>query len=981
MSKRFLGSVVFAFALTVLMFAATAVFFSKSTQAEIAGVALSGVQAPDLKAPVSAPDGAWSDIAPFPTATIDFTPTPALLRLKRAGAAAYPLNGKIYVMGGRHGTDGEDTTLRWIWEYTPGSPGSWLRKNALLDQAAVGSRWTANMAVAVLTDTTGPKIYAVGGSSIDSSPTPVVRVYDPVLDSLTNNSDAWPASPNRVPGGYAVYNNKLYIFGGFSAIGAGGVFTDTWVFDPMAASGSRWTQLASANLGLGRGYIAGAVLDGKIYAIGGDTWNPGPRTLVPVNNVEMMDPTQPSPTWTAVASLPTARGDLGAWAYDTGTGYEISGKIAVAGGNYPAPDAIGYLYDRVTNSWSSFPSMTHASRNYGVAQLNGFLYAFGGYENSTTGANFSQRYDATGPGNTPTPTITGTPPTSTRTVTGTSSPAVTFTPPATITLTPAPTVCGVLINEGFESPTGLGPFSSDVATCNPGGCGWTSVTTAFHSGARSAFAPNVDDISDQRLVTTNAFLVTAGSTLTFWHRYLFENPTTCYDGGVLEVSTNGGTTWTDAGTNITSGGYNGTVNSNFENPLAGRAAWCNSSAGTGFLQVNVNLTPYAGQSVKFRFRLGTDNSVPATGWWIDDVVVTGAGCPPTGTPGTPATSTATFTATRTATGTATSVPPATITNTPGPSNTATRTSTPCSINFNDVFPTDYFYEPVRYLWCAHVISGYDTSPPCGATVPCFKPYNNTTRGQMAKIVILGFQIPLSTNTTPMFSDVPQSNPFFTEIQTAAENDIVSGYADGTFRPFNNVTRGQLSKIVVVAASITLGWEVINPPNPHFSDVPQTNPFYTFIETAFCHGIISGYADGTFRWGADATRGQIAKIVYLAVLDQGKCASGGPTVTSTAVPPTQTRTPTATPVQVNIQGFAFSPQNLTIVAGTTVNWTNLDPNTHTATSDTAVWDSGDLAQNQSYPHTFAAAGTYPYHCTYHPGMTGTITVTTSAGSKP
>src|SRR2546430_13706989 len=59
-------------------------------------------------------------------------------------------NGKVYVMGGRHGTDGEDVALQWIWEYNP-SADTWTRKNALLDGSQPGSRYTANMAVAVLT--------------------------------------------------------------------------------------------------------------------------------------------------------------------------------------------------------------------------------------------------------------------------------------------------------------------------------------------------------------------------------------------------------------------------------------------------------------------------------------------------------------------------------------------------------------------------------------------------------------------------------------------------------------------------------------------------------------------------------------------------------------------------------------------------------------------------------------------------------------
>jgi hypothetical protein len=51
---------------------------------------------------------------------------------------------------------------------------------------------------------------------------------------------------------------------------------------------------------------------------------------------------------------------------------------------------------------------------------------------------------------------------------------------------------------------------------------------------------------------------------------------------------------------------------------------------------------------------------------------------------------------------------------------------------------------------------------------------------------------------------------------------------------------------------------------HFSDVPPSNAFYCYVETAFSHGIISGYSDGTFRPNNSATRGQISKIVYQAV---------------------------------------------------------------------------------------------------------------------
>ena len=90
--------------------------------------------------------------------------------------------------------------------------------------------------------------------------------------------------------------------------------------------------------------------------------------------------------------------------------------------------------------------------------------------------------------------------------------------------------------------------------------------------------------------------------------------------------------------------------------------------------------------------------------------------------------------------------------------------------------------------------------------------------------------------------MPAEQPFYTFIETAFNHGIISGYADGTFRPGANVTRGQFRKIIVGAQ----GWAIDTSGGPHFSDVPPSNPFYAFVETAFNHGIISGYADGTFR---------------------------------------------------------------------------------------------------------------------------------------
>ncbi|HEY7981172.1 MAG TPA: cupredoxin family copper-binding protein [Candidatus Eremiobacteraceae bacterium] len=89
--------------------------------------------------------------------------------------------------------------------------------------------------------------------------------------------------------------------------------------------------------------------------------------------------------------------------------------------------------------------------------------------------------------------------------------------------------------------------------------------------------------------------------------------------------------------------------------------------------------------------------------------------------------------------------------------------------------------------------------------------------------------------------------------------------------------------------------------------------------------------------------------------------------------TPTPGPTAAPVAVKIVNFAFSPQKVVIPVGGSVTWTNKDDVAHTATASDSSFDSGNLANGQSWTHTFTKAGKYAYICTYHPNMTGTIVV--------
>ena len=77
--------------------------------------------------------------------------------------------------------------------------------------------------------------------------------------------------------------------------------------------------------------------------------------------------------------------------------------------------------------------------------------------------------------------------------------------------------------------------------------------------------------------------------------------------------------------------------------------------------------------------------------------------------------------------------------------------------------------------------------------------------------------------------------------------------------------------------------------------------------------------------------------------------------------------------VTLSNFAFSPATVTIPVGAAVIWTNKDSTTHTITSDDSLFESGNLSPGKTFSFTFRQTGTYNYHCSIHPSMTGKIVV--------
>jgi hypothetical protein len=189
---------------------------------------------------------------------------------------------------------------------------------------------------------------------------------------------------------------------------------------------------------------------------------------------------------------------------------------------------------------------------------------------------------------------------------------------------------------------------------------------------------------------------------------------------------------------------------------------------------------------------------------------------------------------------------------------------------------------VRCLACRGILTGY----PCGgagepcdpANDPYFRPNNNITRGQIAKVVAnaAGYQDP---QTTQLFEDVVPGSTFFDFIGRLASRGYMSGYPCGGagepcgsgnlpyFRPNSNASRGQISKIL----SNTAGYQ--DPQTIQmFEDVVPGSTFFDFIGRLASRGIMSGYPCGGsgepcgsgnlpyFRPTSNASRAQTSKIV-------------------------------------------------------------------------------------------------------------------------
>ncbi|GEM_PF-951570 len=212
---------------------------------------------------------------------------------------------------------------------------------------------TARMALAVVTTSDG-KIYAIGGADGSSGALATMEMYDP-------NTNTWTARASMSQGRYyfgaAVVNNKIYAIGGH---GNPSPLTTVEEYDPATNTWVTRASMLTTQEGFGV-----AVANGKIYVMG------GPNSL---NVVEEYDPS--TNTWRMRANMPTGRLYLGAVAANNGKIYAIGGQVFT-----PSTGFLNLVeeYNPITDTWTTSTSMPTARDQLAVALgTNGKIYAIGG---------------------------------------------------------------------------------------------------------------------------------------------------------------------------------------------------------------------------------------------------------------------------------------------------------------------------------------------------------------------------------------------------------------------------------------------------------------------------------------------------------------------------------------------------------------------------------------------------------------------------
>lgn len=207
-------------------------------------------------------------------------------------------------------------------------------------------------------------------------------------DETISPNDEWtlmaPMPTSRSNAAVGVVDGKIYVIGGY---GEGATYEERTkatneMYDPIT---NTWTTKASLPTAMSG--IRGAVVDGKIYVLSG---------FYTVNNLDsssgsvfIYDP--PTDTWTSGAEMPNARAGASAAVVD-GKIYAMGGSCILDGQTVKVCGDINEMYDPVTDTWTTKAGMIHGRTNLVAAAVNGRIYAIGGRTSSGT-EKYNEEYD------------------------------------------------------------------------------------------------------------------------------------------------------------------------------------------------------------------------------------------------------------------------------------------------------------------------------------------------------------------------------------------------------------------------------------------------------------------------------------------------------------------------------------------------------------------------------------------------------------
>jgi subtilisin family serine protease len=333
-------------------------------------------QGPDPAAPPKVPSAARPAVAPLAPqpewdGTWQYGPQTGF-QFTRFDGGYYPVDGMVYFMGGRLA---DSTTDGSVWSFDPVA-GTYADMGVDLVEPI------SNYKMNLLQDETGAwGFYTFCGRPEGGGVIKSVQVYYPDTNTAVqlDPADDFPAE-GCTSALNVVYDNKVYVAGGFDPLLTPPNWDYTYVFDPTAAMGSKWTLIPSATLSTARGYIMGAVVDDLIYAIGG-AWYDG-TNLINVTTVEVLDPNAATPVWDdgAAADLPEECSSSRAWGFDSDVPYvdpdgtPFAGKIVSACGLWPTENNHVFVYDTALDFWEAFPYLNDARRD----EAGEFLPPMGG---------------------------------------------------------------------------------------------------------------------------------------------------------------------------------------------------------------------------------------------------------------------------------------------------------------------------------------------------------------------------------------------------------------------------------------------------------------------------------------------------------------------------------------------------------------------------------------------------------------------------